>query len=254
MYAEERQQTILEVVRRTGRVGVAGLASRFDITTETVRRDLTLLEQRGLLRRVHGGAIPVNTGPEVRKRTPPAEPAALSEQRRIAQAALAHLPEDGAVFLDGGRTVDEFVGLIPADRQLTVVTNAIDSALRLTDKGSVTVMLVGGRIKSRPFAVVDDWAMRLLSEIRVDVAFLAPGGVSLARGLTTSDPSEAMVKRAAISAAGRTVVLADHHTVGRDHFARFGGLADIDTLITDDRVDSCLARRIGRAGPRVLTV
>ncbi|MFJ1747942.1 DeoR/GlpR family DNA-binding transcription regulator [Streptomyces sp. NPDC088116] len=253
MYAEERQQTILEVVRRTGRVRVAGLASRFDITTETVRRDLTLLEQRGLLRRVHGGAIPVDTGPGAKKK-PRTDKPAVSERRRIAQAALAHLPEDGAVFLDGGRTVDEFVELIPVDRQLTVVTNAIDAALRLTDKNGVTVMLVGGRIKSRPFAAVDDWAMRLLSEIRVDVAFLAPGGVSLARGLTTSDPSEAMVKRAAISAAGRTVVLADHSTVGRDHFARFGDLADIDTLITDDRVDSCLARRIGRAGPRVLTV
>lgn len=253
MYAEERQQTILEVVRRIGRVDVAGLASRFDITTETVRRDLTLLERRGLLRRVHGGAIPVTTG-SAEADLPARHPVTLNERRRIARAAMEYVPETGAILLDAGRTMGELADLIPVDRELTVVTNAIDVALTLTGKGNITVMLVGGRMKSRPLAAVDSWALRLLSETYIHVAFLAPGGISLERGLTTTDPSEAMVKRAAISATRHTVVLADHTKIGHTRFAQFGNLADIDTLITDDRADSHVTRDIERAGPRVLTV
>ena len=162
---------------------------------------------------------------------------------------MEYVPERGAILLDAGRTMGELADLIPVDRGLTVVTNAIDIALTLTGKGNITVMLVGGRIKSRPLAAVDSWALRLLSEIYIHVAFPAPGGISLERGLTTTDPSEAMVKRAAISATRHTVVLADH-----THFAQFGNLADIDTLITDDRANSHVTRDIERAGPRVLTV
>jgi DeoR family fructose operon transcriptional repressor len=253
MYAEERHQTILDEARKIGRVDVAGLATRFQITTETVRRDLTLLEGRGLLHRVHGGAIPVTAG-STETNLPAREAVMLAEKRRIARAALALVPEQGAILLDVGTTAAELAQLIPVDRELTVVTNAIDAAVHLTGKGNLTVMLVGGRIRPRSLVAVDNWALRLLSETYVDVAFLAPDGISLERGLTSCDHSEAMVKRAAMSAARRTVVLADHTKIGHDQFARFGDLAGVDTLITDERVDGRAAAEIRRAGPRVLTV
>jgi DeoR family fructose operon transcriptional repressor len=253
MYAEERHQTILDMARRNGRVDVAGLATQFDITTETVRRDLTALERRGVLRRVHGGAIPVESaGAELGLPVP--DSAMAAEKRRIAKAALDLVPAEGAILLDAGGTVGELAGILPVERELTVVTNAVTVAVTLSGRGNVTVMLVGGRVKGRSLAAVDNWALRALGDTLVDVAFMATDGVSVERGLTTPDSSEAMVKRAAIAAARRTVVLADHTKIGNDHFARFGDLDDVDTLITDDHVDPQALDEIRHTGTKVLTV
>lgn len=253
MYAEERHWAILEQARKDGRVDVAALASRFDMTTETVRRDLTVLERRGVLRRVHGGAIPVERlgfEPNVHAR----DSVMTAEKNRIAKAALEHVPEEGAILLDAGTTVARLADVLPVDRELTVVTHSPTSALALSGRGNITLMLVGGRLRGRTLAAVDDWALHALSDIFVDVAFMATNGLSLERGLTTPDSAEAMVKRAAIAAARRTVVLADRTKVGNDHFARFGDLADVDTLITDDGLDEQVAEEIRRAGPRVEVV
>ncbi|WP_243793683.1 DeoR/GlpR family DNA-binding transcription regulator [Saccharopolyspora gloriosae] len=250
MYAEERHWAILELARKEGRVDVASLASHFDMTTETVRRDLTVLERRGVLRRVHGGAIPVERlgfEPNV----PARDSVMTAEKNRIAKAALDLVPDEGAVLLDAGTTVARMANILPTDRELTVVTHSPTTALTLSGRGNLTLMLIGGRLRGRTLAAVDGWALHALSDIYVDVAFMATNGLSLERGLTTPDSAESMVKRAAISAARRTIVLADHTKVGNDHFARFGELADVDTFVTDDGLDEQVADEIRRAGPRV---
>ncbi|WP_026361415.1 DeoR/GlpR family DNA-binding transcription regulator [Amycolatopsis nigrescens] len=252
MYAEERHWTILEQARKNGRVDVAVLASQFEITTETVRRDLTALERRGELRRVHGGAIPMERmgfEPGVSAR----ESVMIAEKTRIAKAALELVPEEGAILLDAGTTVARLAQILPVDRELTVVTHSLTTAFALGGRGNITLMLVGGRLRGRTLAAVDSWALHALNDIYVDVAFMATNGLSLERGLTTPDTAEAMVKRAAIAAARRTIVLADHTKVGNDHFARFGELAEVDTLITDEGVDSQVAEEIRRAGTQVVT-
>jgi DeoR family transcriptional regulator, fructose operon transcriptional repressor len=253
MYAEQRHWAILEQARKDGRVDVSVLASQFDITTETVRRDLTFLERRGELRRVHGGAIPVERlgfEPGVKAR----DSVMTAEKNRIAKAALDLVPEEGAILLDAGTTVARMANILPVDRELTVVTHSVTTALSLSGRGNITLMLVGGRLRGRTLAAVDSWALHALGDVYVDVAFMATNGLSHERGLTTSDSAEAMVKRAAISAARRTIVLADHTKVGNDHFARFGSLSDVDTLITDEGLDAQVADEIRRAGTRVTTV
>ncbi len=100
--------------------------------------------------------------------------------------------------------------------------------------------------------MVDEWAMRILADTLVDVAFIGTNGVSVERGLTTPDVAEAAVKRAMLRAARRVVVLADHTKVGNDCFARFGDLKDVDTLISDDGLDVGLAADLQAAGPRVV--
>jgi DeoR family fructose operon transcriptional repressor len=253
MYAEQRHWAILDQARKDGRVDVSVLASQFDITTETVRRDLTFLERRGELRRVHGGAIPVERlgfEPGVKTR----DSVMTAEKNRIAKAALDLVPEEGAILLDAGTTVARMANILPVDRELTVVTHSVTTALALSGRGTITLMLVGGRLRGRTLASVDSWALHALGDVYVDVAFMATNGLSIERGLTTSDSAEAMVKRAAISAARRTIVLADHTKVGNDHFARFGELSDVDTLITDDGLDAQVADEIRRAGTRVTAV
>ncbi|HEY2058046.1 MULTISPECIES: DeoR/GlpR family DNA-binding transcription regulator [Amycolatopsis] len=252
MYAEERQQIILERARAKGRVDVTALADEFTVTTETIRRDLTVLERHGVLRRVHGGAIPVERlgfEPALAAR----EGVMIAEKERIAKAALAELPDEGTILLDAGSTTARLAEILPADRELTVVTHSVSIALTLTTRPNLTVMLVGGRLRSRTLASVDGWALQALQDTFVEVAFIASNGVSADRGLTTPDSAEAMVKRAAIASARRTVLLADHTKVGNDHFARFANLSDIDTFITDAGIDSAVAAEIGAAGPTVIT-
>ncbi len=251
MYAEERQQLIVERARTEGRVDVTTLAELFDVTAETVRRDLTSLERQGLLRRVHGGAIPVERlGFEPALATRDA--AASSEKERIAKAALAELPNEGAILLDAGTSTARLAEILPLDRELTVVTNALPIAATLAARPNITVHLLGGRVRGRTMATVDAWAARLLADTYVDVAFMGTNGISVERGLTTPDVAEAEVKRAMIAAARRTVVLADHTKVGVDHFARFGAVTDVDVLVTDSGIDAELALDLDSAGVRVV--
>ncbi|MEV4759285.1 DeoR/GlpR family DNA-binding transcription regulator [Micromonospora sp. NPDC049559] len=251
MYAEERQQEILRLARSQGRVDVMTLAEGMGVTAETIRRDLTVLERAGVLRRVHGGAIPVERiGFEPALATRDA--VLISEKERIAKAALAEVPEDGAVILDAGTTTARLAQLLPADRELTVVVNSPVLAATLGPRPNLTVLLLGGRLRGKTLATVDDWALRPLAEMYVDVAFMGTNGCSVERGMTTPDPAEAAVKRAMIAAARRVVLLADHTKIGNDYLARFGTLADLDLMITDNGLDEELAAEVETAGVRLV--
>lgn len=253
MYAEERQRSILERARAEGRVDVAALAAEFEVTYETIRRDLTTLERHGVLRRVHGGAITVERlgfEPTLTVR----DSVMTAEKERIAKAALAELPDDGSVLLDAGSTTGRLAERLPTDRELTVVTNSLSIAFTLTARTNINLMLLGGRLRSRTQATVDAWALQALEETYIDVAFMATNGVSAERGLTTPDSAEAMVKRAMLRSSRRAVLLADHTKVGNDHFTRFASVEDIDCFITDSGLAPELAEDIRARGPRVVAV
>jgi len=251
VYAEERQSRIIELVRAVGRVEVTGLAAELDVTPETVRRDLTTLERRGLLRRVHGGAIPIERlgfepGIDARRTV------MTAEKERIAKAALELVPEEGSILLDAGTTTARLADALPADRELTVITNALDIVVNLARRPNLTVLALGGRVRGRTLAAVDVWALDALRDTFIDVAFMATNGISVERGLTTPDPTEAAVKRAMIAASRRAILLADHTKVGNDHLIRFADLGDIDTFVTDEGLHAELAGDLEAAGLRVV--
>ena len=251
MYPEERHARIIEVARHAGRVEVGQLATELDVTPETVRRDLTSLERQGLLRRVHGGAIPIERlgfEPPVGTRAE----VLTAEKERIAKAALALLPPEGSILLDAGTTTARLAAALPEDRELTVVTNALDIAVTLAQQHNLTVLVLGGRVRSRTLAAVDVWALDALKDTFVDVAFLGTNGISAERGLTTPDPTEAAVKRAMIAASRRSVVLGDHTKVGTDHLIRFGDLDQIDTFVTDAGLDLELTGELEATGLKVV--
>ncbi|MET9698984.1 DeoR/GlpR family DNA-binding transcription regulator [Streptomyces sp. NPDC006529] len=253
MYAPERQQEILRLAREAGRVDVLSLAEQFQVTAETVRRDLTALDRAGLVRRVHGGAIPagrLDFEPDLTER----EATAADEKDRIAAAALAELPAGGSVILDAGSTVARLAAAVPVDTALTVVTHALPVAARLADHTGIDLHLVGGRVRHRTRAAVDAWALRAYAEIRADVLFLATNGFTAEGGLTTPDLAEAAVKRAAVAAARRVVVLADSSKSGQEQFARFASFAEVDLLITDRGLAPAHKAAIESAGTEVVLV
>lgn len=252
MYAEERQQVIADRARQDGRVEVAQLAEELDVTPETIRRDLTRLERLGQLKRVHGGAIPLDRlgfEPPVATR----DAAMTGEKERIAKAALSEIPDAGAILLDAGTTTSRLAALLPTDRELTVVTNALDIASTLAVRGNLTVLMIGGRVRGRTMAAVDSWAEAMLADLYLDVAFVATNGVSVERGLTTPDPTEAAIKRLMVQASRRVVLMADHTKVGNDNLVRFADLDQVDTFITDTGLDDDLRTGLETAGLRVVT-
>jgi DeoR family fructose operon transcriptional repressor len=251
VYPPERHTLILTTARAAGRVEVQQLAAEMDVTPETVRRDLTALERMGLVRRVHGGAVPVERlgyEPALAQR----EHELGAEKDRIAKAALDELPEGGSVILDAGSTTARLAEMLPADRELTVVTHALPVATALAALPLVTLHLVGGTVRPRTLAAVGSWAERALADVRVDVAFLGTNGLSVEAGLSTPDLAEATVKRALVAAAARTVVLADHTKVGRTELAVVAPLGRVDAVVTDSGVAPELADEIESAGPRVV--
>lgn len=251
MYAIERHQMILGRARREGRVDVKNLADELDVTPETIRRDLAALERLGKLRRVHGGAVPVERlGVELA--VADREERLAVQKERIAKVALDQLPDGGSIIIDAGTTTVHFARLLPMDRELTVVTHSLPVANLLMTWPNVTLFLLGGLVRRRTLAAVGQWTLHNLADVFVDVAFVGINGLTAKRGLTTPDLGEATVKRALVAAARRTVVLADHTKFGREDFAQVCDLKAIDTVISDAGLPDEMADEIEEAGPAVV--
>ncbi|MGB7964294.1 MAG: DeoR/GlpR family DNA-binding transcription regulator [Propionicimonas sp.] len=251
MYAAERQAAIVSRARAVGRVEVAELAESFSVTPETVRRDLAALERSGHIRRVHGGAVVVDLfgfEPALSVR----ENVHTKEKGLIAEAALAFLPQEGAIALDAGSSTFRLAEILPADRELTVVTDSLPIASLLGVRKELTVQMVGGRVRGRTLATVGHSTVEYLHSVYVDVAFVGTNGFSVERGLTTPDSSEAAVKRAFVEAARRSVVLADHSKFGSDHFAHFADLSEVDVIVTDSALSQDAVAELEAAGPQVV--
>ena len=234
MYAEERQQAIALQVMSTGRASVAELAQAYAVTTETVRRDLAVLDRAGILRRVHGGVVPARALRVVEPGFMERESTRADYKDAIARAALEFLPRNGgSLLLDAGTTTGRVAALLSADRDLIVVTNALPIAARLCLNPSIRLQLLGGRVRGLTQAAVGEPALRALDALRVDVAFIGTNGMSVAHGLSTPDSEEAAIKRAMVRCAHYVVVLADSSKFDRDYLMSFAPIDHVDVLITD---------------------
>lgn len=252
MYAAERQQRIMNEARQAGRVEVTALADSLGVAAETIRRDLSALERRGSLRRVHGGAIPVERL-EVEPNLATRFGRLADVKRRIAARALEHVPAGGSIVLDSGTTTQALAELLPADAELTVVTNSVQIAGILCGRPGISLYVVGGTVRPLTGASVGIWAVNALRDLVVDVAFVGTNGLSVARGLTTPDQSEGVVKSAMVAAGRTAVVLADSSKAGDDHLHRFAALDEVDVLVTDTDLPDDVAADIRAAGPEVVT-
>lgn len=253
MYAEERQQAMAQLISRRGRLSVAQLSDEFAVTTETVRRDLSTLDRMGLVRRVHGGAVPAASLTVIESGLSERDRANTPAKEAIAAAALALLPPpDSVVVIDAGSTTVRLAAALPRDHRLTVVTHAVPVAARLAGLPQVELHLLPGKVRPTTHAAVGSETVAALGDLRVDAAFLATNGLTADHGLTTPDRDEAAVKRAMIGCARRTVVLADATKIGVETAVRFAALDDVDTLVTDSSIDPDDQRTLEKAGLEVV--
>lgn len=250
MESDIRQSQILEYTRVNGRVYVQALAEEFGVASETIRRDLKVLASRRLVKRVHGGAIPLESAAfessvDFRSKVD------QFEKRRIAAAAADLVQGAETIYLDEGyspRLVAEHL----SETRVTVVTSSLLVAQVLADSASVTVMLMGGRLRGRTLATVDHFGPVMLRQLNIDLAFLGTNGITLDGGLTTPDPAVAAVKHEAVVRSHRTVLLAAHSKFGITSFCQFAEVRDFDTIVTGTELSEADARRYEALGPRVL--
>jgi DeoR family fructose operon transcriptional repressor len=253
MYAEERQQAIAALVISRGRASVTELAQEYDVTTETVRRDLATLDKAGVVRRVHGGAVPARALHLVEPGVGERETTRADYKDAIAAAATEFFPLAGAsVLLDAGTTTARIAAVLPTDRDLVVVTNSVPIAARLASINSVSLQLLGGRVRGVTQAAVGEQALRVLDTLRVDIAFIGTNAISVRHGLSTPDSDEAAVKRAMVRCANYVVVAADSSKVGREDFVSFAPITSVDTLITDTEISAADHRALTDSGVEVV--
>ena len=231
----DRLAAILDRLGDNGSVDVDDLAGALSVSGSTVRRDLRVLEERGLLERTHGGAVGLDRAFELPLRVRGGQH--RPEKLRIARAAAALVSDGATIGLTGGSTTTEVARQLVDVEHLTVVTNAINIAAELAIRPNLRLIVTGGVARGTSYELVGPLAERTLEGLHVETVFVGVDGVSLQAGFTTHEDVEAQTDQALISHAARVAVVADASKVGRATLARICEPSAVDELITDDAAD-----------------
>ncbi|MFD6417764.1 DeoR/GlpR family DNA-binding transcription regulator [Streptomyces sp. NPDC060194] len=233
MFAAERRQLILEMVRANGAVSLRELARVVQTSEVTVRRDVRALEAEGLLDRRHGGAV-LPGGFTRESGFPQKSHLATAEKTAIADLAAGLVEEGEAIVVGAGTTTQELARRLARVPGLTVVTNSLLVAQALAHANRVEVVMTGGTLRGSNYALVGSGAEQSLHGLRVSRAFLSGSGLTAERGLSTSNMLSASVDRALVQAAAEVVVLADHGKLGTDTMFQTVPTELITRLVTDE--------------------
>ncbi len=232
-----RHQTIIDHIKKGGEISVNSLCSLLNVSAVTVRKDLTLLETKGLLYRTHGGATASN--PYITdKHVTEKEKLKASEKINIATAAVQLIDHDDSIIIGSGTTVQFFARALKPVGRLTVITAALNVASTLNQQTDIDVIVLGGLLRKSSSSGTGLFAEQMLSNFSCSKFFLGVDGIDLDFGLTTTHIMEAQLNRKMIDASQKTIILADSSKFGRRGFGRICGLDEVDHIITDKGLSS----------------
>ena len=227
----QRQEEILDLVRRQGFVGIDALAGRFSVTQQTIRRDINQLCEQALLRRYHGGAGLPSSVENVSYRS--RQVMCLEEKRRIARRASERIPDQASLFVNIGTTTEEVAKALLTHHDLRIITNNLNVALILSANPDFEVIIAGGAVRSRDGGVIGEATIDFINQFKVDFGIIGISGIDGDGTLLDFDYREVRVAQAIIANARQVVLVADHTKFGRSAMVRLGHLSQIDVLITD---------------------
>lgn len=251
MAGESRRAQLLERLSEQGAVTVAELVDHFAVSEVTVRRDLGLLEQQGLCRRVRGGA----TQPHGRSYEPPfplRRTFQQAEKSDIAATALSFVADGDSIAVDIGSTTVALAGCLSARHNLTVITPSLAVAGALVDHRSARVIVTGGVLRPSESSLVGHLAERAFADFHVDRLFLGVGGLHPDHGLTDYNVEDTLVKRAMLQTAKEIIVLADSTKLDRIVFASVAPVTDVHRVVTDAGADPRKVARLEDKGVDVV--
>ena len=247
MTKEERHTYILEQLMKQSSVQVSELAELLNVSSVTIRKDLTELEKNGRLYRSHGKAILIN--PFANNRSVHEKESLNAEEKQLIgmEAAQLVVPND-SILLASGTTIHALArNLRPADK-LTVVSASLQATEFLAENENIDIIQIGGNVRHSSLSVVGQYSEMILRSCSFSKLFLGVDGIDLEFGISTTDMREAELNREMIHTAQKTIVLADSSKFGRRGFARICGMDDVDMIITDAHVSPTIAAAIEELG------
>lgn len=246
-----RQREIFELARREGKVTVDGLAEQYEVSVQTIRRDLSELAKRGRLERVHGGAIipsgVVNIQYEERRR--------LNDvgKTAIATACARSIPNGASVFMNIGTTTEAVAQALMEHENLLVVTNNLNIANILTGNQSCEIILAGGVLRRADGGIVGGLTVEMVKQFKFDISVLGCSAIDEDGDLLDYDSQEIMVTHTAFQRSRDVMIVADHHKFKRTAPLTISTLRDVDTLFTDAPLPQVLAEHCVNWGTSIVT-
>jgi DeoR family transcriptional regulator of aga operon len=253
MLNEERRGRIVEEVQRSGRAVVTELAKKFDTSVMTIRRDLQVLSEHGLLLRIHGGALSVQNGLKPDRSLIEHEILHADEKHLIALAAAKMVKEGQSILLDSGTTITAIARELRSFEQLTVITNAVNIANDLAGS-AVDVILTGGMLRKNSFSLVGPLAESSLTYLKADILFMGVEGIDPQLGISTSSMLGAVLERKMVQTVHLVVAVCDSSKFGHSCLNSIIPVSEIDRLITDKQAPTEVIEELRAKGIEVILV
>ncbi len=247
MTKEERHSEIMDNLLKQGSIQVTELANYLQVSSVTIRKDLTNLEKEGKLYRSHGRAILIN--PFTNNRTvTEKEKLNMDEKQQIGAEAAKLIEPNDSIVLASGTTIHSLARSIHPESRLTVVTASLQVAEVLAPLDTVELIQLGGIVRHTSLSVVGKYAEMILAGFSFSKLYLGVDGIDLEFGISTTDMREAEINRAMMQTAQKTIVLADSTKFGRRGFAKICNIEDVDMIITDNRLPEQIRQQVEAMG------
>jgi len=249
----KRHQEILEILQKDKYVEVTDLCEKLDVSAVTIRKDLKLLEDKGLLFRTHGGASFEN--PYMKDRpVNEKEKISIEEKNVIAQAAANLISENDSFMIASGTTVQALARAINIQGKLNIITSSLNVAVELLKNKDYDIIQLGGNVRHSSSSVIGHYANFILNDISCNQLFIGVDGIDLDYGCTTTSLEEAALNQKMIQSAQKTIVLADSSKFGKKSFGKICSLDCVHHIITDSGISSKVVNRIKAMGIKLTVV
>lgn len=235
MLSEERKKKMAFLIEKEGIVQAQKLAEMFQVSIFTIRRDLTDLEKKGIVKKTHGGALHVEKAmwlPSIEN----GEKEAAAEKMAIALKAAQYI-EDGDTLFFMGSTITHYIIPLIKHMKITIITNSLDVAKTLSTLDNIETIIIGGRIKNYKGNILGSRAVNEIKDYYFDKAFIPCAGISHEKGITTSTIDSADFTRAIINSTSESILITDYRKIGRVTFSKICDVSSVKRLITDDKAD-----------------
>lgn len=249
---DERHHEILRMLRGTGRVHVRDLAERFQVSIDSVRRDLSILESEGLLRRIHGGAVPIAKVRVFPQETSKRYGKGSDHQNAVARLAASYIEAGDTIFVGHASIHYVLLKYLP-DVPITLVTNSVIVANAVLERSNIDTYILGGALRQSG-NVIEASAMEQLRRMKLDLNYTVGGGLTVAHGLSTATPEAAAFHRTVIEQSRKTICMSTYDKLGNEAFAQIVPLRQIDLVVTDWDSPEEEVKAIRTAGVEVVTV
>ncbi|WP_062109277.1 DeoR/GlpR family DNA-binding transcription regulator [Bacillus niameyensis] len=255
MLAEERRQKIVEILQKEGRVIAKDLSEMFQISIDSIRRDLTIMEDQGLLQKTYGGAISKIPTPKVRTMPQPESRRygdGAPHQNAISKLAASLIKEHETVYIGGAGIQYGMLKYLPNDIPFTVITNSMKIAELIRKQENVTSYLIGGKLRAESAgSIIDTLAIEMMSKFTLDIAFITGGGIA-ANGISTATPEGAAFARMVAQVSRKNICLAPHEKLGQQMFITLTPIEKMDVVITDQAAPETAVQEIRKRNVEII--